>query len=420
MTAELPSAVANLFRIRGFAWATELGEAHSLAPGDLPLYSESREALPGIDARAPDEGEPTFPLAVEIAALDSEERQSHLRTLDFEEQQILKLWRARESTSTSPPPDSVDEDVESDEDITRTTDDTEQPAEALNTRAERVEALRYVEVELGDGADDPELASRFALIRGIRQDLFRDSIRLAITVLRGRVGLLDRNMALLAACSGLDVALDRFEPSRGTQFSTYAVHWVRHRLGRQRDQDSVPLRVPVHALDHARQYLVEERRQWCESGYRPTPEAVAAGLEIEDSSIRRILEMLPPVLPAFLVGPSLNSEALAERVEGPSLPSLWQGGVPSVWVSRTFAMIEEAISRGGKNNFERAEDILRRRLALGRPTREPLREVGDRFNISRERVRQIQKQSLSLIQRRIEGDRSPMDVRPWGWRLRKQ
>lgn len=427
MTAELPPAVAHLFRLRRFAWATELEEGHTVASGELRLYSEAGEELPGIDALELDERDQAFALAAEIVPLDGRERQSRLRDLDREEQQLLKLWLDRPRSANplpgeSPEQDGHDADGEDGDQVVDAVEDAKERSALPSTRAERVEALREVELEIGDSADEPEIAARFASIRNIRQVLFRDSIRLAITALQGRLGLLDRNMALLAACGGIDVALDRFDPARGTQFSTYAVHWIRHRLGRQRDQDSIPLRVPVHALENARRYLVEERKQWCESGTRPGPAAVSKGLDIEESNVIRVLEMLPPVLPGFFASPTANAGALAEAVLDPSLPSLWHGGVPSAWVTRTFAVIEEAVStatRGSQEKVKRAEDVLRRRLAVARPSPEPLRAVGVLHKISRERVRQIQNQAVSSIQRRLEGAASTLDARPWTWKLRK-
>ena len=116
-------------------------------------------------------------------------------------------------------------------------------------------------MERDEWAPPDALRSARALLV-IRARLFRDSVRIAISMAKARAHDLDWVLALSTACMGILVAIDRFEPSRGYQFSTYAMWWVRHRVGRMRSEDARPLRIPVHMTDRLTRFLRAERALW--------------------------------------------------------------------------------------------------------------------------------------------------------------
>ncbi len=405
----LPPALAHVLTLRGFAWADELRPGPS-GTGTLSILSSSGEVVGTADVPlAPNTPDDTFSLFDKIVPLTDQARSATLVRLEQTELDLLiAVLPALDEGARQHLLPRLDEGNNA-----ITLFDSPTQSLAALTRKERTELLALLRsaLHLGqiDSATIPSLRDGLGRIQALRDTVFKDSIRLASVALRAYRGLLDWSTALLAACQGLEIALDRFEPARGFQFSTYAVQWIRHRVGRHRSNLQAPLRLPVHVEESLYHYVTTERTLWTHDG-RPSIDAILEALGSERPRIEGKVEHLRPVIDAHLFDDQSSIISFAEQVLDPDLLSMWDGAAPATWPAHALEQIEHAVSTLVGKDRERRADILRERLALRRPGPKTLQEVGEALGITRERVRQLQVVAIRSL--RIHN----LDHDPWRWR----
>jgi RNA polymerase sigma factor (sigma-70 family) len=225
-----------------------------------------------------------------------------------------------------------------------------------------------------------------------RQDLILANLRLVVFLARR---YRNRGLALLELVSegnlGLVRAADRFDPERGVRFNTYAAWWIRQAILRGIAEQTSAVRLPATVLQQMRRFLLEDRRQRQRWGREVSPAEVGEALGLAPAQAERLAGLIQSARSIEELGPAAG---LLPRVA--VLPSVEE-------------LVEQRIDQERLEHFlrrlsEREEEILRVRYGFHDGVAHTLQQTGDRFGITRERVRQIEKRALAKLRRRLEGD----------------
>lgn len=293
-------------------------------------------------------------------------------------------------------------------------------------RRERATLAREIVLELARQVQPAHDKVQLAADRlaSIREKLFATNWSLVVYFVKGYAMGLDPTLALMAGSDGLNEALDRFDPTRGTQFSTYAQPWIRQKVNRTRQNHSKALRLPVHAHDQLARYVRAERATWeISGGPRPTLNELTGIEGISATTLARIAEWRRFALSAH-VGVNFGRENLAEMAIDPLVPSPADGGLANGYINHLEPQVTTLCERAAHDKpvmptarLARNREVLSLRLGLGMRT-QTLSEIGDRQQpkISRERVRQVEAKLVerALKQLQLSGVDLARDF--WDWK----
>jgi RNA polymerase sigma factor (sigma-70 family) len=279
-------------------------------------------------------------------------------------------------------------------------------AEAARGR-ERAQDLDLLDRSLADLRRYPRLSpeEERAVARGARsgdpaarRQLILGNLRLVVVIARR---YRSRGLPFLDLIGegnlGLITAADRFDPERGFRFSTYAAWWIRQAILRGIAEQTAAVRLPVTVLQQMRRYVLEERRLRHRLGREPLPLEVGQALGLAPFQIERLAGLIQNVRALDDLGAvDATGERRAEAVE-PALPSVEE------LVER--ALDSERLERYLKRLSGREELILRVRYGFFDGVAHTLQQTGERFGISRERVRQIEQRALQKLRQWLEEPR---------------
>ncbi|WP_221357312.1 RNA polymerase sigma factor [Streptomyces beigongshangae] len=271
----------------------------------------------------------------------------------------------------------------------------------LLTAAEEVELARRVEAGLF--AEEklrltPDLDSQLALDldklvvmgRMAKRRLIEANLRLVVSVAKRYVG---RGLTMLDLVQegnlGLIRAVEKFDYARGYKFSTYATWWIRQAMSRALADQARTIRVPVHVVELINRVVRVQRRMLQERGYEPTPEEVAAHLDLSGERVSEVLRLAQePVSLHAPVGEE-DDVALGDLIE--------DGDAASPVESAAFLLLREHLEAVLSTLGERERKVVQLRygLADGRPR--TLEEIGRIFGVTRERIRQIESKTLNKL-----------------------
>ncbi|MBT2420060.1 RNA polymerase sigma factor [Streptomyces sp. ISL-22] len=271
----------------------------------------------------------------------------------------------------------------------------------LLTAAEEVELARRVEAGLFAEeklSNTPDLDSEFALDldrlvvmgRMAKRRLIEANLRLVVSVAKRYVG---RGLTMLDLVQegnlGLIRAVEKFDYARGYKFSTYATWWIRQAMSRALADQARTIRVPVHVVELINRVVRVQRRMLQERGYEPTPEEVAAHLDLPPERVSEVLRLAQePVSLHAPVGEE-DDVALGDLIE--------DGDAASPVESAAFLLLREHLEAVLSTLGERERKVVQLRygLADGRPR--TLEEIGRIFGVTRERIRQIESKTLNKL-----------------------
>jgi len=260
--------------------------------------------------------------------------------------------------------------------------------------ARRIEEGREAQLVLGNNGHDPD--ERFRLQNLIndgldaRDHLIRANTRLVVSIAKKYVG---RGVPFLDLIQegnlGLMKAVEKFEYQRGYRFSTYATWWIRQTITRSIADQGRTIRVPVHMSDRIRRLYRRAQEIEQESGTRPTPEQLAEEFNLEPRKVQWMMRVSwQPLSLERPVGDDEDSE-LANFIEDDSAPT------PADTTHQMLLRdkLEESLSTLSPREVR----ILRMRFGLQNGRSYTLEEVGKKFGLTRERIRQIEGQALRRL-----------------------
>ncbi len=188
---------------------------------------------------------------------------------------------------------------------------------------------------------------------------------------------------------GLMKAVDKFEYRRGYKFSTYATWWIRQAITRSIADQARTIRIPVHMIETINKLVRTSRQMMHEIGREPTPEELAERLHMSLDKVRKVLKIAKePVSLETPIGDEEDS-SLGDFIED-------KNAILPV-DSAIHSNLRETTTRVLASLTPREERVLRMRFGIGMNTDHTLEEVGQQFNVTRERIRQIEAKALRKL-----------------------
>ncbi len=274
----------------------------------------------------------------------------------------------------------------------------EQEVEILRSQRKLAQVEKIAEMNVAQIKDiNRRMTMGEAMARRAKKEMVEANLRLVISIAKKYT---NRGLQFLDLIQegniGLMKAVDKFEYRRGYKFSTYATWWIRQAITRSIADQARTIRIPVHMIETINKLNRVSRQMLQEMGREPTPEELAERMEMPEDKIRKVLKIAKePISMETPIGEDEDA-SIGDLIEDTTIALPLDEATKNNLTESTRGVLSSLTAREAK--------VLRMRFGIDMNTDHTLEEVGKQFDVTRERIRQIEAKALRKLRHPTRSD----------------